>query len=550
MVRGENLQGLRLLTERYTQSITCTCIDPPYNTGNDGFIYRDGFGRSSWLTMLEDRIVTCVRLFHEDSVIFVSIDDHEIHALRYLMDGVLGPENFVTTVIWQKVYAPKSSAKHFSEDHDYAVAYARKAESWRPAPLPRTSEQDAHYKNPDGDPRGPWRADGMSARNYYSKGTYRITNPNGRVISAPPSGRYWIYSEDKFRELDADGRIWWGENGDNQPAVKRFRSEVRDGRVPQTLWKYEDVGHTQEAKKELLECVTFESSAGVFETPKPTRLIKQMARIAARDNNVNCILDFFAGSGTTGHAVLNLNREDQGRRTFILVEVNDYFDTVLVPRILKATYSKDWKEGKPVDRTPVPGGAIYKVLYLESYEDTLANVTLPARRDDSVLPLRFRREYTVRYMLDHETRAAVLDLDRFRRPFSWTMEVRRGGMVTPEHPVDMVETFNYLIGLRVSRYGFFGDPDRLRYVEGTVLEDGDERRVLVLWRDCDAVPDAEVLRLFDDREFAPVSSREYDRIYVNGDPPLANVRRDGEHWKVLAIEDEFKRLSFADDDGN
>ena len=257
------------------------------------------------------------------------------------------------------------------------------------------------------------------------------------------------------------------------------------------------------------------------------------------------------GSGTTAHAVINLNREDEGRRKFILVEVNDYFESVLLPRILKATYAKDWKDGKPVAAAPVPGGALYKVLYLESYEDTLANLALPAEGTQAGLFTgALHREYVVRYLLDRETKGAHLDLDRFRRPFGWTMEVRRGGLVEAGHPIDLVETFNYLIGLTVRRVGHFISPDTVRYVKGSVREGGDTRKVLVLWRDCDAVSDATLARYFQDREFAPVASREYDVIYVNGDPaPLENLRRDGELWKVRAIEDTFERLSFAEDVG-
>ena len=350
IVEGDNLEVLKLLQKSYLGKIKMIYIDPPYNTGND-FIYPDNFSESlqtyleytgqvdaegkkfgtntdadgrfhsKWLNMMYPRMYLARNLLREDGTIFVSCDDNEIQNLRAVMNEVFGEENFVASVIWQKVYAPKSSARHFSEDHDFIVVYARNGELWRPSLLSRTAEQDAHYTNPDNDARGLWRADGMSGRNYYSKGVYAVTTPSGRIIPGPPTGRYWIYSEEKYKELDADGRIWWGANGDNNPAVKRFRSEVMQGRVPQTLWLYEDVGHTQEAKKELLDLVKFEQTDNVLDSVKPTRLIQRILQIATIPDAGDIILDFFGGSGSTGHAVIAQNTEDGGNRRFVLVQL-------------------------------------------------------------------------------------------------------------------------------------------------------------------------------------------------------------------------------------
>jgi adenine-specific DNA-methyltransferase len=362
VIEGDNLEVLRLLQRSYGGRVKMIYIDPPYNTGGD-FIYEDDFrhgldaylrfsgqldkngnlkssgnetaGRyhSKWLSMMYPRLALARNLLRSDGVIFVSIDDHEIHNLRLLMDEVFGPENFVASVIWQKVYSPKSSARHFSEDHDYVLVYARNAETWVPGLLPRTSAQDAAYTNPDDDPRGDWKPSDLSARNYYSKGTYSLIAPSGRKFQGPPPGRYWAMSKDKFDEMDADGRIWWGEHGDAMPAVKRFLSEVREGRVPQTLWSYKEAGHNQEAKKELLKKVTFASSDSVFDTPKPARLIRRMLTLGTSPDSGDIVLDFFAGSGTTGDAVLQANAEDGGNRRFLLVQApertgHEDFETV------------------------------------------------------------------------------------------------------------------------------------------------------------------------------------------------------------------------------
>jgi len=237
------------------------------------------------------------------------------------MDEIFGATNFITTVLWQKVFAPKNTARHFSEDHDYVVVYARNGNVWRPNLLPRSDAAKGRYKNPDNDPRGPWTSGDLQARNFYSAGTYPITCPSGRVIPGPGSGMYWRVAKEKFLELDKDDRIYWGAKGDNMPRLKRFISDVKDGVTPQTLWLHSEVGHTQEAKQELLAILNFQTSAEVFITPKPTRLIKRVLQIASGPGDL--ILDSFAGSGTTGDAVLQLNKSapESTPRRVILVEM-------------------------------------------------------------------------------------------------------------------------------------------------------------------------------------------------------------------------------------
>lgn len=342
LVQGDNLTALKALLPYYAQQVKCIYIDPPYNTGNENWVYndnvnspeiRDWLGKvvgaesedlsrhDKWLCMMYPRVCLLKDFLREDGAIFISIDDNEFQNLRQIMDEVFGPRNFVATVLWQKVYSPKNSAKHFSEDHDYILVYARNAQIWRPNLLSRTLKQDKAYKNPDNDSRGLWKPSGLDARNYYSLGTYPIACPSGRVIPGPPKGAYWRVSEENFKHLDSDNRIWWGKKGNSIPQLKRFLSEVKQGVVPQTLWLYSEVGHTQEAKQELVAAMDFQDSPSVFITPKPLRLIRRILEIGGDRDSI--ILDSFAGSGTTGIAALAANKEDGGNRRFILVEMQE-----------------------------------------------------------------------------------------------------------------------------------------------------------------------------------------------------------------------------------
>jgi adenine-specific DNA-methyltransferase len=292
---------------------------------------EDGLRHDKWACMMWPRLRLLHDLLAEDGSFWMTLDDNEIHRARSLLDEIFGETNFVATVVWHKNYSPKQTAQYFSSDHDYVVVYAKNKKIWRPNYLARTAEMDSRYANPDNDPRKEWKPSDLSARNFYSKGTYPITCPSGRVISGPPRGMYWRYSEEKFKKLDLDKRIWWGEDGNNIPAIKRFLSEVRAGRVPQTLWDYDDVGHTQEAKQELLQIMTFENTEDVFVTPKPVALISRIIELATDEESI--VLDSFAGSGTTGHAVLAANARDGGDRRFILVEGESYTDSLTAERV-------------------------------------------------------------------------------------------------------------------------------------------------------------------------------------------------------------------------
>lgn len=337
LIRGDNLEALKALLPFYAGRVKCIYIDPPYNTQSAFEHYDDKLEHSQWLSMMYPRLVLLRDLLAEDGSIWVSIDDNEGHYLKVLMDEVFGRRTFITTVIWRKNYAPKSSARHFSEDHDYLTVYAKDSIRWTPNPMPRRDDQDKVYKNPDNDPRGLWRPDNLSARNPYSLGIYPVITPGGRTIDGPPKGRYWAISKEKLEELDRDNRIWWGKGGNNVPALKRFLAEVKQGRVPQTYWPYEEVGHTQDAKKEIVALF----GNDVFGTPKPERLIQRVLQISTNPGDL--VLDSFLGSGTTAAVAHKM-----GRR-YIGIEMGEHAETHCLPRLRKVIEGEQGGISKAVE---------------------------------------------------------------------------------------------------------------------------------------------------------------------------------------------------------
>jgi len=339
LVQGDNLIALKALLPYYAGQVKCIYIDPPYNTGNENWVYNDNvnspemkewLGRAvgkeaedlsrhdKWLCMMYPRLTLLREFLREDGAIFISIDDNAIHLLRMLMDEIFGNRNFVTNIIWQKIYTVKNSAKHFSDMHDYILLYTKSIDSWQRNLLPRSAELNDTYTNPDNDIRGPWTTNAIQARNYYSQGTYEILSPS-RKSFYPPTGTYWRISKETFDELNKDGRVWWGINGKSTPRIKKYLSEVKQGVVPATIWFHGDAGQNAEAKAEVRELLS--ESNDMFITPKPTKLIRRILDVATDKDSL--VLDSFAGSGTTGHAVLAQNAADDGNRRFILVEMDD-----------------------------------------------------------------------------------------------------------------------------------------------------------------------------------------------------------------------------------
>lgn len=339
-IEGDNLEVLRILQNTYRNKVKLIYIDPPYNTGKD-FVYKDNFhdnitnykklqnenmksnaetnGRfhSDWLNMIYPRLRISKNLLKDDGVIFISVDDTEVFNLKKICDEVFGEENFISTIIWERAYSPVNLKKHLSENHDFILVYAKKIEQLVCNGLKRDEEGLSRYKNPDNDPRGLWKAGDLSVGPIIEEKVYEITTPSGRKVW-PPAGYCWRLSKERFEEFVSDNRIWFGEDGNNVPAVKRFLSEVKSTVTPMTIWKYADVGHSQEAKQELKKLFDDKS---FFDYPKPTKLIKRILELYTNGDSGDIILDFFAGSSTTAHATIQLNSEDEGNRRFIMVQL-------------------------------------------------------------------------------------------------------------------------------------------------------------------------------------------------------------------------------------
>lgn len=320
LIEGDNYHSLAVLNFTHQEAVDLIYIDPPYNTGNNDFTYNDKFvekedpfRHSKWLSFMERRLKLARHLLKNTGAIFISIDDNEQSPLRMLCDEIFEEKNFVATIIWQRAYSPKNQSRHISVDHEYILVFAKDIENLNLQLLPRTDKMNARYKNPDKDPRGDWKSGDLVANEERKNGHYIIVGPKGDKFDAPP-GKHWSFGKEKMMELQKDNRLYFGKNGTAFPSLKQFITDVQQGRKASTLFLHEEVGHNDEAKKELKSY--FEQSEDLFSTPKPTRLIKQLLRLLPNSNAT--ILDFMAGSGTTGHAVLALNKEDGGNRQFIL----------------------------------------------------------------------------------------------------------------------------------------------------------------------------------------------------------------------------------------
>ena len=331
LIHGDNLLALKALEQQFAGKVKCIYIDPPYNTGNAFEHYDDGLEHSIWLGLVRERLELLYKLLAEDGSIWISIDDDECHYLKVLCDEIFGRQNFVATITWQRAYAPKSLAKNFSRSTDFILVYAKDYQGrLQFNKLPRTEEANKRYKNIDNDPRGPWKLSDSTAQAGHGTGAqfYDFVSPNGKVHKLPP-GLCWRYTERVMQKMIADNRVWFGKDGNNVPAIKRFLSEVSSGIVPQTLWTFDEVGHTQESKKEILAF----KFASVFDTPKPERLIQRILTLATNPGDL--VLDSFLGSGTTAAVAHKM-----GRR-WIGVELGDHCYTHCKVRLDKVIDGED-----------------------------------------------------------------------------------------------------------------------------------------------------------------------------------------------------------------
>lgn len=328
LIHGDNLLALKALEQDFAGQIKCIYIDPPYNTGSAFEQYDDGLEHSIWLSLMRDRLKVIYNLLSKDGSLWISLDDTEQAYCKVLCDEIFGRNNFVANVIWEKKYSPQNDAKWLSDSHDFILVYAKTKENWRPNLLPRTEEMNRRYKNIDNDPRGKWKSADFSVKTYNKSCDYPITLPSGRVVT-PPESRCWGTSKENFDKLVKDNRIWFGKDGNSVPSVKKFLSEVKQGTTSMTIWKYTEVGHNQDAKKE----VKVFNSQSVFATPKPERLIERVLILGSNPGDI--VLDSFLGSGTTAAVA-----QKMGRR-YIGIELGNHAYTHCVPRLKMVTDGTD-----------------------------------------------------------------------------------------------------------------------------------------------------------------------------------------------------------------
>ena len=597
LVHGENFQALNLFLERFSSSIKVAYYDPPYNTSEETFIYKNKYRHSSWLTMMENRIAVTCDLLSEDGVIIIAIDDEELYRLKFTIDSIFGEDNYLGTIVVQSNPRGRGIHTFYATAHDYYLVYARNAQRIKIIDQPLTEEQIREYRYSDevseyrllpfrrsGGLSTPFERPNFEYTLYYSKSIGRIFAVGGKreqdypakyrpskilcvfgdefkILELSPSKFWKLAPKDTIEifPIDSEGnrRVWrWSDRKKTLEAAFKgdfvvqfnkdrilvlLKDRIKEGRKPKTIWidsKYDASSHGTNLLQDIF------GNRQIFGYPKSIYSTQDILHsIAGKDKN-SVIIDSFAGSGTTAHAVINLNREDGGKRKYILVEVADYFDTVLLPRIKKVVYSRDWKDGKPKpDKDGNLNGISHflKYIRLESYEDTLNNLEL--RRTEIQQKLlyenqKFREDYILRYMLEFEARESLLNIKRFEDPFNYEMEISTTTVGdTRRVKVDLVDTFNYLLGLRVQTI------DHIRGVRVITGENPQGEKVLILWRNIKEM-DAEELNKWFKKQGYNTKDQEFDIIYVNGDNYLENLRREDLTWKVRLIEEEFLKRMF------
>ena len=612
LFHGENAQALALNQRRHRESVNALYIDPPYNTDASAINYKNGYQNSSWLALVCERLQKTVPLLHPNAVLCIMIDDIELHNLRALVDSTLGQYNLLGVVPIKNNPAGRTGTVGFSVCHEYALFYGLPGAA-RVGRLEHSEAQKARYKERDDISAFEW----TNFRKHGGQNTYRVTRPRqfypiyveGERIRLPAmewdnSSRAWKVldppsaTEETLLPIDEDGRerIWdfVVETAKENIQHLRVRKDSRghsaiyrkwrlndEGLLPQTWWDKSEYSAAAYGTNLLAHLL---GERHRFAFPKSVHAVRDCLKVAGlRNNEEGVALDYFAGSGTTGHAVISLNREDAGRRKFILVEMGDYFDTVLLPRIKKVTFTPEWKGGKP-KRLATPEEAersprIVKVVRLESYEDVLNN--LETRRTDKQQLLLdaaeaqgadgLREQYILRYMLDVETRGSksLLNVQAFTDPTAYKLKIKQPGSdESREVDVDLLETFDWLIGLTVRHIAapqtfsgaFERDSEKRLRLKGRLKQDEDGsywfrtvtgatpdgRKALIIWRKLSGEPEQDNLVLdewFTKQGYSAKDS-EFDLIYVNGGNNLENLKTPDDLWKVRLIEEDFHRLMF------
>jgi adenine-specific DNA-methyltransferase len=570
LIHADNFQGVSFLEQKYRSDVAAGYYDPPYNTGTDGFTYKDSFPHSSWLTMFASRLAITWQILKKDSVLFVSLDDNEMANATHCLLSTNPSGKHLATFARRTKSGGGSAADAFAVEHDYVLAWSA-SDKPRKFFIEHDSEYLKRYSESDGE--GPFFWDTME-RSATATKPYMIEAPDGSMLT----GR-WFRSESRFLEdlAKGDARIIKVSGGGWSV---QFKQRLADGRKLRSLMHENEYKSQPEDLNEL--------NLGNFSYPKSVHLVRRLIESATfTDKNDSTIIDIFAGSGTTAHALIKLNRHDKGSRKYILIEMGDHFDTVLKPRIAKVVYSPDWKDGKPTSRDNGISHC-FKYLRLESYEDTLNNLRFVENSErNSALSANapLRRDYTLNYLLDVDTRGSqsLLNIAAFTNPVGYTMKVKKpGASGSVEQAVDLIETFNFLIGLRVvhlaapqrfsAKFKRVPDPDlpkgtdtRLqldgkmkqsadgawwfRKVEGWVPKDrenpnnGQKEKILIVWRTLTGNLEEDNLMLDEWFQKNRLSTRdfEFDTIYVNGSNNLPNLKLDSDTWKVRLLEEEFHK---------
>lgn len=415
LIEGDNLASLKLLEKTHKGKIDLIYIDPPYNTMSTGFTYSDAlvdsgdnYRHSKWTSFMKQRLEIAHTLLTPTGCIFISIDDNEFAALKLLCDEIFGWQNFVTTCMWQKIHSIKNDAKYISVNHDFIFVYSKNIDMLKFNLLDRTEEMNNRYKNPDNDPRGPWQSGDLVANEIRTNGNYDVIGPTGKVFNVP-DGKHWVYSEENMQSLIAENRIWFGKDGTSFPRKKRYLSEVQQGRTPDSWWTSAEVGHNQEGARELK--AIFDGKV-VFTNPKPTRLIERIIKMGSKDHSI--ILDFFAGSGTTGHAILKYNAEHkESNRHFILCtnNENNICREVTYERIKRVIEKEDYKASLKyykVDYIPIS-----ERLYYEYADELLRHVRELVELENGI---NFTSNAKIAIVLtDEELEEFIADIDNFKK---------------------------------------------------------------------------------------------------------------------------------------